>query len=100
MNQKAFRFVIYVVLIIFLLLYFFGSNIYQNKLTEKRDLTTSQINKFEEDIKNGVEIDINDYLVKEKNYNNLITNTNNGISKLLERSFKKIFEILLKNVDV
>lgn len=100
MNNKVIKLVIYAVIILFLLLYFFGSNIFQSKLTEKRDLTTSQIAKFEEDIKNGVEIDINEYVVKDKTYDNIVTNTNNKISNMIELGFKKIFDFLLKNIEV
>ena len=100
MNNKVIKLVIYAVIILFLLLYFFGSNIFQSKLTEKRDLTTSQIAKFEEDIKNRVEIDINEYVVKDKTYDNIVTNTNNKISNMIELGFKKIFDFLLKNIEV
>ena len=100
MNNKILKITIYVVIALFLLLYFFGSSIFQSKLTQKRDLTTSQIAKFEEDVKNGVEIDINEYVVKDKTYDNIVTNTNKRISNIIELGFKKIFDFLLKNIDV
>ena len=94
------KYLLIIIISIFLFLYFFGSNIFQSKLTEKRILTQKQIEKFEEDVKNNVEIDINNYVVKDKSYNNFITDTNRKISNAIELGFKKIFEYILKNVDI
>lgn len=81
-------------------MFFFGNTVFKYELTEKRDLTEEQILKFEEDIKNGIEIDIEDYVVKDKNYDNKITDVNKNISSIINYGFKKIFEYLLKNVEV
>ncbi len=81
-------------------MYYFGKNIYQFKITEKRDLTEIQIQKFEKDIKEGKEIDINEYIIKDKNYNNNITNINDKISKMINKGFRKIFEYFLKNIKI
>lgn len=100
MNKKIIKYFIIGILIVFLILFFFGSSIFKNKLTEKKDLTLEQIEKFEDDIKNGVEIDLNDYVVKDKSYDNSITNINRKISNIIEFGFKKVFEYLLKNIEV
>lgn len=73
---------------------------FQSDITLKRNLTISQIEKFENDIKNGKEIDLNDYIIKDKSYDNIITNTNNKISNAIESGFKKLFKYLLKNINV
>lgn len=100
MAKNMIKCIIIIILVVFLLLFFFGRNIYQNSLTEKRDLTEEQIQKFEDDVKNGKEIDINNYIVKEKDYSNLVTSVNNSISNIIEKGFRKIFEYLIKNVDI
>lgn len=100
MNKKFIKYIFIFIIGLFLLLYFFGSNVFQSRLTVKRDLTQEQIDKFEEDVRNGVEVDIKNYIVKDKKYNNIITDTNSKISNVIEYSFKKIFEYLLKNIDV
>ena len=100
MNKKIIKYLILGILILFLILFFFGSSIFKNKLTEKKDLTLEQIERFEDDIKNGVEIDLNDYVVKDKTYDNSITNINRKISNIIEFGFKKVFEYLLKNIEV
>lgn len=68
----------------------------------KKVFTEEQIKKFEEDISNGVALDINDYLVEEK-----IVSTNGQIglkiSKLIGKisriGIEKIFELLNKVVE-
>ena len=100
MNKKIIKYSLIGLFAIFLILYFFGSNIYQNWTTEKKILTEEQIMKFEQDIKDGKEIDMDEYIVKEKSYDNTVTNINAKISNIIEESFKKIFKYLLKNIDV
>ena len=100
MNKNIKRVLLILVLFIFTLLYFFGSNIFPGTLTIKRDLTLKEIEKFEKDVKAGVEVDINDYIVKDKNYDNIITKTNKKISNIISSGFKKIFKYLLKNIDI
>lgn len=91
--------VIIILFILFLFFYFFGNNIYQNELVEKKDLTIEQIKKFENDVKNGIEIDINDYVVKDKSYDNNVTRLNDNISNFIELGFRKIFKYLLSGID-
>ena len=100
MDKKIIKYFIILLFTLFLIIYFFGSNIFQSGLTKKRDLTQEQIEKFEMDVKNGVEIDINDYVVKDKSYDNSITRFNSKISSVIELGFKKVFEYLLKNIEV
>ena len=95
MNKKVSKVLIAFVFIIFLFFYFFGNNIYQEELTIKKNLTLEQIKKFEKDVKEGVEIDINDYVVKDKDYNNKITELNDNISNIIEFGFKKVFKYIL-----
>ncbi len=100
MIKKKSKYFIYLVILFFLFIYFFGGNIYKYKLTEKKDLTLEQISKFENDIKNGIEIDLSEYVVKDKNYYNSITNINNDISKIINVGLRKIFQYLLKKIDI
>ena len=73
---------------------------YEYRQHEKKVLTEEQIKKFESDVKNGVEIDINDYVFKEKDYSNKIVKINDKISDVIEYGFKKAFNYVLKNINV
>ncbi len=100
MTKRFTKYFIFVFLLFFLFIYFFGSNIYKYKLTEKKDLTLEQISKFENDVKNGVEIDLNDYVIKDKEYTNVITIVNDKISHFINFGLKEMFKYFLEKVDV
>ncbi len=100
MIEKTFKYGLIGLILIFFFLFFVGDFVYRNKLTTKTILTEEQIKKFEEDVKNGVNIDINDYVVKDKDYQNDVTRVNDTISSLINKVFKQIFKYLLKSIDV
>ena len=71
--------------------------------SRKSTLTTDQIAKFEEDVKAGKEIDINDYYIdKSEEYNNkfsklgftISTKVKNVTTSLLDRFFKFLNDFL------
>ncbi len=100
MIKRISKYIVILLFLLFLFMFFFGNNVYQYKLTNKKDLTNEQIEKFENDIKAGVEIDLNEYIVKNKDYTNNVTRVNTFISNIINKCFGKVFEYLLKNIDV
>lgn len=100
MIEKAFKYGCIGLVLLFFFFFFVGDIIYKNRLTTKTILTEEQIKKFEEDVKNGVNIDINDYVVRDKDYQNNVTRVNDTISSLINKTFKQIFKYLLKSIDV
>ena len=100
MIKKIFKYTFIGLFILFVFFFNLGGLIFKNKITEKKELTEEQIVKFEQDIKDGKEIDVNKYLVKEKNYQNKITEINSNISHVIEKVFKKLFEHFIKNIDI
>ena len=86
--DKIFKFVFFLLLLIYLTLYFTGNE---------------QIEKFEEDVKSGKEVNVEDYITKEKkDYNNKISDAgkkvsftiSNTLSKLLTSTFKHISKFI------
>ena len=62
-HKKFVKFCVFSVIFIFLCSYFTNySGYYEYRLANQRDLTQEQIMQFEKDVKEGKEIDINDYL--------------------------------------
>ncbi|MBR1385635.1 MAG: hypothetical protein IJ568_02260 [Bacilli bacterium] len=100
MTKKISKVLMASLLIVFVIMYYFGGNIYDYKIIEKKNLTEEQIKKFEIDVKEGKEIDIEEYVVKDRNYSNKVTRLNTKISNIIETGFKKIFEYFLKNVNI
>lgn len=91
-------------IIIYLILYFANiTGYYEYTNYNKTTLTNEQIKKFEEDIKMGNNIDINDYVVKKIDYQNKISKFNKEVSKTVNKVFKnfiqKTLDYLNKIVD-
>lgn len=85
------------IFILFLALYFgkYTTNYYENQ----KVLTDEAILKFEKDLKDGKEIIPENYIVKEKNYNNKISKIGIKTSKFIENSFHKILKFLIKELN-
>ena len=102
--KKVFNTILLCLFILFVSLYVASANgfyEYQNK--EKKQFTDDKIKQFEEDVKNGKKINIDDYLSSEiKNYDNKITKIGNTLSDIinfsmmdgLEKTFNFIEKLL------
>lgn len=85
------------IVIAFLVMFFTSSSgYYEYELNKKTNLTQDAILKFEQDIKEGKEIDINKYIVEDKkDYSNKFSNAgiklSNNIKKIFSEGVKFIF---------
>ena len=104
LRTKIFRSTIVVLFAIFLTM--FVSNkygYYEYKKQEQVTLTAEQIKQFEEDVKNGKNIDLENYLEKtNKNYqtkfSQLGLNVSNSIANTIENGVNKLFGYISKFV--
>lgn len=104
-KSKIYKFIFGLFFTSFLVIYFSeltGYYEYQNH--QKTALTEEQIKKFEEDIKNGKQVDINEYLtVNNKKYNNtlskLASKLSDGISKFVNNSVEYTFKYISRLID-
>ena len=100
MKNNLFKAIILLSITIFVASYFIEeTGYYDYKLQEKTILTNEQIKKFEQDIKEGKEVDIESYLkANDKDYSNNITTNVTKISittnKYLKKGIESIFGIL------
>ncbi len=102
--KKIFNTTVFCLFVIFLSIYGASkSGYYEYENKKQKELTEESIKKFEEDIENGKNVNLNDYLVEDiKNYDNRITNIAsklsdtlyNGITKSLEEGFKLVEKII------
>lgn len=104
MNLKInniFKFIFIILILVFLFLIVASqSGYYEYELSRKTKLTDDAIDKFEKDVKEGKNIDINDYLANEKkDYNNDVSNFGRKFSDKLENVFSKGFDYLFKYID-
>ena len=105
MNKKIVKFIVYAIIIIFLYSYFIEtSGYYEYSLQNRKNLTEAGIKQFEEDVKAGKEIDLNNYLSEANiDYSNKLTQTTSNASIKLNNYLKEfltngfgIFEKLVK----
>lgn len=85
--KKAFNLIVIIMLIFFLSLYFsrYASDYYDNKNV----LTEEAIKQFENDVKEGKQINAKNYIPEEKDYSNNISSFGIKTSKLIEKTFHK-----------
>jgi len=91
-KEKLFKTVFTLLLIIYLCIYFSSiSGLYEYKNYKKVSLTSVQIEKFEQDIKEGKPINIDNYMIEERTmHNNKLGNAGKKISYTISDTMKKV----------
>jgi hypothetical protein len=101
-REKVFKVVFVGLLFIYISFYFAGvAGYYEYKNYKKTVLTEEQIEKFEKDVKEGKEVNVEDYVVEDKKVvNNKISNLGKrisfGVSGIISKSLAKGFKSLSK----
>ena len=100
-SNNIFKFIFKILILVFLFLIVASqSGYYEYELSRKTKLTDEAIDKFENDVKEGKNIDINNYLVNEKkDYNNDVSNFGRKFSDKIESVFSKGFDYLFRYID-
>lgn len=90
---------IFIVLFIIMFLSLYFSRYYYNIYDNKNVLTEEAIKKFEKDVSEGKEINMNNYIIKDKNYNNKVCLIGLKISNIIDSCFNKLLKYLVKHID-
>ncbi len=104
-KNKIFKFIFMIFLMSFIVIYFSElTGYYEYENHKKATFTEEQIKKFEQDVKDGKEIDINNYLeIEDKKYNNKLSNFSNKfsntISDIVQSGVDNTFKFLSKFVE-
>lgn len=76
---------ILIVIFCFIGLYFFYTGGYaESKVRKEKELMEQMILKYEEDLKNGVDVSKEDYTIKDPDYSNIYTNTSLKVSEKIK----------------
>ena len=95
-KNNYFKVVIITFFIIYLSLYFLNYSSYYEKRRGKVEFTNSQIEKFEADIENGENVDIESYLVNQnKDYSNVVSDIGYNFSNIIDFIINKGLKGLL-----
>lgn len=86
-----------ILLIFFIALYLssYNTSYYENK----NILTEEAIKRFEKDLKEGKKINVNNYIEKEKNYNNKVSTYTLKLSNLIDKCINKSLKLVLKYLE-
>lgn len=99
--KKIFHTFIWFLFLSFLVLYFAQAKGYYEDLNNKKaSLTEEKIKQFEEDVKNGEEIRVENYVVNlKKDYSNKISDFGLFTSKAFAKYFKKGMNSIFGGID-
>lgn len=98
--NKFFKYTFYMCFLSFLTFYVAGqSGYYEYNQRKKMTFTKEQIEKFEEDVKNGKNIDVTEYLENtNQNYQNKLSKATLNISEGISKYTKKGVELIFTNI--
>ena len=99
--ENTFKIIFIFLFVIFLTKYIsVGSNYYEYELHKKVMLTNEDIKKFEDDVKNNKEVDIDNYISSRVDYSNSFSKASTKVSKETKKYIKQgiegIFNIFSK----
>jgi len=103
--NKVFKFICTLLCIIYLGLFIANNTGYYSfSLRNKKELTEEQIKKFEEDVKNGINVDINEYLdfntiSYQNNISKLGYNISSFVGDLIKNGIYKVFSLFSDLID-
>ena len=102
--KKILKYFPIIFIFLFLGLYFSYQNGYYERMTsDKIKLTNEQIEKFEEDVINGKDVMLKDYINNDKNYSTktskLSLNISNKLESVLDKGIKFLFRKLSSMVE-
>ena len=99
-KESTFKFILLCFIICFLVILFAGkTGYYEKKLRDNSILTEEQIKKFEEDLKEGKDVDISNYVInKNKDYTTKLTSDVYSVSLKVEKTIDKIVKFIFNEV--
>jgi len=98
--KKIIKYIPILLLIFFLcLLYIYQNGYYEKYLRKKIDMTNYNIEKFEQDIKDGKDVTIDDYIEEEKDYSSKLSNLSLKLSYRIENIVDKSIKYFFKKLS-
>ena len=98
--KKVFKITLFLLIGAYFVLYISYCNGYiERKNHEKTVLTDEMIMKYEEDLKNGVDVSKIDYIIEENNYSNFYTNMNLKIANRIEKGFDNVIKYIFRKIN-
>ena len=98
--RNTVRFIVIILFILFLSLYLAqATGDYNYDKYRKTVLTENAIKNFEKDLREGKEIDMKNYIEKEKNYSNIFSSLGLKASNVLEKCFNSVMNSIFREIN-
>ena len=99
--MKTFKIFVLVLVIMFTAFFLVTTGeYYEHKLRENTILTNEAIERFEKDIKEGKNIDLDNYIPNNnKDYSNGMSNFNKSVSGTIDKVFSETLRYLFKSIN-
>ena len=99
MNKKLTKFIIVIIVVIFIASYIISeSGYYEYTMQQRTIITNEKIKEFEQDIKDNKDIDLIEYLEEQQDYSNVFTtlvyNISDNSNKIARKAIKYLFKKL------
>lgn len=100
--NNIFKFTMLILFVIFIALFITQSSGYYDFYEHQKTVLTDEARKkFEEDVKKGEKVDINNYMTTvKKEYGNKISNQGLNLSKAIDKYTKKGLDILVGGLNI
>lgn len=97
--KKILKYFPVLLIIVFLGLYFsYQNGYYESVIRDKMALTNQNIEKFEQDVKDGHDITLDDYFIQEKNYSTKASSISLKVSNKLENIIDSGIKYLFRKI--
>ena len=98
--NKVVKFGFIGIVLVYLILFFSYENGYYERINQEKTLMTEEmIMKYEEDLKNGVDVSKNNYIVEKNNYENVYTKASLKASFKFENFVDSFIKFIFKKVN-
>lgn len=100
MYKNLFVFFMTILVVLFLGLYISQmTGYYSYQESKKTQMTENAIKRFEQDLKDGKEINVKDYLEEEANYSNALSTLGMKTSRMIETLFDKTMNAIFNGIS-
>ena len=98
--KRTVKIILMTLVITFLILYISCSTgYYEVENNKKAKLTDEALKRYEQDLKEGKQIDLNNYIPEDKSYVNNVVKLTSGVSRGIEKSMNTVMKYIFKEME-
>lgn len=100
MKKSSISIIVIIVLVFLGMMLANGFGYYESTLNKKTVFTNEKIKEFEEDIKEGKEVDLSSYIeINSPDYDNSVSEFSLSVSRIIEKTFSKGMNFIFRKIS-